>query len=203
MVGANYRYWLTFVQLSYTLILTSVLSFAAHRGMRRTVNKNQFTKGKHPMANTDVLSFQLTDIRADQRNCVVHVPVGFTIAQLQSFADTFATALDNIVGPIITNITLTKNLTLVGGLDATPLAGHYNQFGSNTKFDVADSPYGYTMRIPGILESMVSGEVVDFSAGDGAIFASLITTGDGTIAPVNKFGLDLLSFLEAKASFHK
>lgn len=155
------------------------------------------------MANTDFITFKLTDIDGQSGTLQLFVPTGGTIAQLQTLSDAFAAVLDDVTAAIIEESTVTLQLTLPGGLDVTPANGHYIQHGANFGFDAADTPYRHTIRVPAILESLLTGDVVETGSPPGSTFVNGITGGFGGLLPSDRYGNDLTALLSALRSFRK
>ncbi len=155
------------------------------------------------MANTTLLSVKLTD-DADKSAAVnIFLPAAATIAQLQAFSDALLPYLDQVTGAKIAAVTVALNLTLPGGLKASPLADHLLQFGSNWAFDAANTPYRHTVHVPAVDTSKVVGGEINVSDSECVSWTNFIATGDGTLAPVDPYANDLSAFLGAVVSFRK
>lgn len=80
-----------------------------------------------------------------------------TLAQIQTETTAFAPLLDAITGAVIEKATVTFPLTLPGGIKTDPVADYRNTRGALIGFDVLDSRYRWTNRVPAILEAFISG----------------------------------------------
>jgi hypothetical protein len=153
------------------------------------------------MANTDFISYSLADVDGQRGTVQIFVPTGQTLADLQTFSNSMVAALDAVTAAVVQAATVTKALTLPGGIKGTATAGHYIQHGANFGFDAANTPYRHTVRVPAILESLLVGETVITDTGDGQAFAAGITGGYTGIAPSDRYGNDLTALLSALRSF--
>jgi hypothetical protein len=153
------------------------------------------------LAAVDLISFAVDDVDGKRGHVHCYVPATYTLAQLQTFAENLAGDLDAVTGAKIASITVTKSLTLPGGLKANATASHYINQGANFAFDAADTDYRHTMRVPAILESLCTGDVVNVAAGAGKTFADQVTVGDGVVSPSDRYGNDLVSTIEATRTF--
>ena len=155
------------------------------------------------MANTDFISFSLIDYKGDVGQVVVHVPTGETLTDLQTYANAVATDLDGITGMQIQSASLSLNLTIPGGLKATPVDDVDKEVGANFGFDAANTPYRHTIRVPGIDPDLRVGELIDDTDAAVLAFESEIATGNGTVAASDKYGNDLTDLIQARVTFRK
>lgn len=153
------------------------------------------------MANVDFISYSLLDDDGQRGSVQIFVPTGATLAALQTFSNSMAGVIDDITAATIQSAQVTKALTLPGTLKANAVAGHYVQHGANFGFDAANTPYRHTVRIPAILESLLTGESVIVDAGTGQAFVTGMTGGFGADAPSDRYGNDLTALLSAIRSF--
>lgn len=153
------------------------------------------------MAAVDLISYAVDDVDGKRGHVHVYVPATYTLAQLQTFAENLAADLDAVTGAKIASITVTKSLTLPGGLKAAATASHYINQGGNFSFDAADTDYRHTTRVPAVLEALCAGDVINIAAGAGKTFVDQITVGDGVVSPSDRYGNDLVSAIEAVRTF--
>ena len=136
--------------------------------------------------------------------CVLHAQAGDTLAHYQAFCDAWLPHVDDITGGQIVEASITIPLTLVAGLKANPLSGHYNERGVNFLMDVALSGFNESVRIPAVLESLVVGNSVDLTVAPGSDIPTFLTGGDGIVFPKTRAGLDFLgSGISAKRTFRR
>jgi len=137
----------------------------------------------------NTINIRLQDAETDSQLATfpLYVPTGLTLAQYQSFADTAAEVVDNTTGSEIVGIDMVLALTLPGGLKATPVAASLNERGGLIGMETAGQ-FNDSVRIPGILVSIMSGD--EFSLADTAIAAMtlLLTAGDGVVFPRTRDG---------------
>lgn len=151
----------------------------------------------------DLISYSVVDDDGTAANIPIFLPTGQTLAALQTFSDSMAAAIDDITACKIIGATISKALTLPGTLKANPVGGHFVQLGANFGFAAAGTPYRHTVRIPGILETLLTGDVVNTSDTDVSTFVSAMTGGFGGEQPSNRYTDDLTALLSAVATFRK
>jgi len=155
------------------------------------------------MADVHLLSVRLVDVYGKAGHVNIFVPSATTLAQVQAYYDTVALTLDAITGAKIDSATVALALVNPGGLKAAAIADQPIQWGANWGFDVLNTPYRWTMHVPAILSSLVTGEDINRADADVVAFEADLVTGDGTVAPTGRDGGDLVSVLDAKVSFRK
>lgn len=155
------------------------------------------------MANVDLITFQLTDAAAKVAQCHVYVPSGETVADLQALANAIATELDDVTAAVITEISVRLSLTVPEGLKASATAGHYVNLGANFAFDAADTEYRHTIRVPAILEALLSGDTVIMNDDDVIAFAAAIVDGTALVDPSDRYGNDLTAVMPSMATFRR
>lgn len=155
------------------------------------------------MATVDLISYRVRDNAGKTGNILIYVPSGSTIANLQSFSDSLVALLDDTTGGLFESVSVSKALTLPGGLKVAPVAGHFVNLGANLAFDADQTIYNHTIRIPAILESLVVGEDVDISDPLITALETGIVTGFGGPVASDKYANDLTALLSGKATFWK
>lgn len=134
----------------------------------------------------NTIAYRLQDSETDTKEATlpVYVPTGLTLAQYQAFVDFQAPLIDAMSGAKLTNIQITLNMTLPGGLKATPADASLNERGGLISFSTT-GPRADSVWIPAILPTIMSGDA--FSLEDAAVSAfinSLLTVhGGSTIRP--------------------
>lgn len=136
------------------------------------------------------MNFRFQDSESDVKraNLALYVPTGLTLAQYSAFALTAATVLDATSGSKLASADMKIDLSLVGAtIKGAPLAGHINERGGLVGMDTAGQ-FDDSVRIPGIKNTIMSGD--NFSLADPAIAALtlLLTAGDGVVFPRNRDG---------------
>lgn len=119
------------------------------------------------------LAFRLRDSEQDSPDATlpIYVPTGFTLAQLQTYADAIAPEIDATTGSQIVEINVTVPLTIVAGLKAVPDAAALNERGGLITFDTS-GPRADSVRIPAILTSLMPGKTFDV---EGGVVGTLVT----------------------------
>ena len=161
------------------------------------------TKEISSMANVNIISFQLVDDAGRTGNIIIPVPATHTVAEMQAYVNTTAATLDVLTGAKINKASVSLALTLPGGLKANAVDDHPLQWGANFAFDAANTPYRYTVRVPAIDQGFVESGVVDTADPLVAAFVDDLETGDGTVGPTDRYGNDLVTLIEAAATFRK
>ena len=155
------------------------------------------------MANVDLITFQVQDAASKIAQVHVYVPAGETVTDLQALVTAIAPVLDAITGAKLTEVSVRLALTLPGGLKADATAGHYVNLGANFAFDAADTEFRHTIRVPGILESMLSGDTVVMSATEVKAFTDAIEDGTALVDPSDRYGNDLVAVMPSMATFRR
>lgn len=155
------------------------------------------------MANVNLISVRLVDDAGAVGNVVVPVPAAATLAQMQAYVNTMLPNLDTVTGAKIDRAGVSVSLNLPGGLKAAAIADHPIQWGINFSFDAADTPYAYTIRVPALDQGLVTDGNLDISPAFVQNWIGDIVTGDGTVAPTDRYGNDLTALLAAADTFRK
>jgi hypothetical protein len=122
----------------------------------------------------------------------IRLPTGLTIAQYTSFVQDAAQAATDISGCIVTGASIGINFTFTG-LGAAAAA----DVASKGFFKVRSAVAGFfaKMSIPTFDEDtlVVAGtDQIDTADTAVAAYITLVETGDGTVAPCDKYGNDLV-----------
>jgi len=138
----------------------------------------------------NTINYRLQDGESDTRFATVpiYVPTGFTLAQYQTFSDTFVQLVDNVTGSEIAAIDLNVALAIPGtGLKTAPIANTVNERGGLIGMETAGQ-FNDSVRIPNILWSIMTGD--EFAVSDTAIAALILglTAGDGVVFPRTRDG---------------
>lgn len=121
----------------------------------------------------DTIVFRLKDAETDTREASfpVNIPTGETLANIQTYVDAIAPEIDALTESQIMSVNVTLNLTLPGGLKATPATQAYNERGGLITFDTT-GPRADSVRIPAMSRTIMPGN--EFSLANAAV-AALIT----------------------------
>lgn len=133
----------------------------------------------------------------------IRIPTGLTIAQYTSFVQDAAQALTDISGCIVTGASIGINFTFTG-LGAAAAAAA--DVASKAFFKVRSAVAGFfaKMSIPTFDEdSLVVAGTDQIDTADTAVaaFITLVETGDGTVAPCDKYGNDLVDVEISREQF--
>lgn len=151
----------------------------------------------------DILSYALEDFNGARFNMRIFVPAGGTLAELQAYSNALLTDVDPLTACRIVQASVAKGLTIPGTLKADPVDDMFGQLGANLSFAASGTQYRHTLRIPGINETYVLGELIDVDHANVVALRTEMITGDGTLAASDAYSNDLTSFIEGKATFHK
>lgn len=155
------------------------------------------------MAFALIVQIDFVDAKNKESFTRVRVPNGFTIAQLTTFAQGLAQAVTNISGCRVTGASIGINFTLTGlGAAASAAA----DVASKAFLKVRSAVAGFfaKFQIPTFDEDgLVLAGTDDIDTADPAVaaFITLIETGDGTVAPCDKYGNDLVDTEIAREQF--
>lgn len=155
------------------------------------------------MALVNLISVQVVDDQGRAGNIPIPVPATYTLPEIQAYVTAMLPELDTVTAAKITRCSVSIGLTLPGALKANATADRPLEWGANFSFDAADTNYRHTVHIPSVDLGFVDGDEVD--TGDVAVTGWLtqMVTGDGTVAPSDKYGNDLTSLIGAQATFRQ
>ena len=155
------------------------------------------------MATVHVVSVGVLDDGGNAGSIPFYVPSTATIAQVQAWLDAMLPNLDTVTGAKINRASVSLALDVVAGLKATAIVDHPLQYGGLFSFSADGTPYRQSVYVPAIDQGIVTGEEVDTSPQFVVDWLADLVTGDGTVAPSDKYGNDLTAFLEARVKFRK
>ena len=137
----------------------------------------------------NTINFRLQDAESDSKLATfpLYVPTGFTLAQYQTFVDAAAPVLDDVTGAEIVSIDTALAMALPAGLKAAPVAASLNERGGIIGMETAGQ-FNDSVRIPAILNSIMTGDSFSLSDPDIAALTLLLTAGDGVVFPRNREG---------------
>lgn len=151
-----------------------------------------------------VISVQVTDDGGKAATVQgLYCPDTATIAQVQAWVTAFLPHLDVVTAGKITRAGVNLGLTLPGGLKATATPDRAVNNGANFAFSAANTIYRNTIWVPAIDMGLVDGQVLDVADPLLDNFKTDIVTGDGTVAPSDKYENDITAFLSGALSFRK
>jgi hypothetical protein len=153
------------------------------------------------MADPVLISVNIVDFNGKSKPMPVFVSSGTTLAQAQAYLDDLLPLLDLVTAGKIESATISLPLTIVAGLKANPLSNVNIIEGANIAFNVYDTKYGHTLRVPAIRDTLVTGETVPTNTGAVGDFVTNYIT-DGTVTATNKFDSLLQSVEVGKKTFH-
>jgi len=146
------------------------------------------------MAFALIVQIDMKDAKNKASFTRIRVPTGLNIAQYTTFAQDAAQAVKDISGCIVTGASIGVNFTFTGlGAAASAAA----DVASKAFFKVRSAVAGFfaKMSIPTFDEDnlVVAGtDEIDTADTAVAAYITLVETGNGTIAPCDKYGNDLV-----------
>lgn len=155
------------------------------------------------MAFAFVVQIDFKDAKNKSSFTRIRIPTTFTIAQMTTFAQDAAQAVTDISGCIVTGASIGLNFTLTG-LGAAAAAAA--DVASKAFFKARSAVAGFfaKMSIPTFDEDtlVVAGtDQIDTANAAVATYVTLVETGNGTIAPVDKYGNDLVDVEISRETF--
>lgn len=155
------------------------------------------------MPIVDDISIRITDAKGESQRMHVYAPTGPAFGEIVAFTDVMLPLLDAITLGAITAATVTRAITLPGGLKGAAVANSDYNEGGNIRFDVAASNYNHSIRVPALVQTLFTGRDVNVADAAFVAWANSITNGLAPVLPSNKQGGDLLGVIDGKKTFHK
>lgn len=152
---------------------------------------------------THLLSIPVTDAKGSVDRVAIFIPDAATLPEITAFYSTVATALDAVTEGVVGNGTVEFGLTAPGGLKGAAAANSDIQEGGLLTFNT-DARYKFGLRVPAWLQSAFAGKNITLNdSGVVDAFVALISTGDGTITPVDPQGAAITGISKGIKSFRR
>lgn len=153
------------------------------------------------MAQVNLITFSILDDKSTRGQVNIFVPTGMTLAEYAAYVTATAPKLDLVTGGQIMSASLTLQMTLPGGLKASPIADDHIERGVNFPFACANTNYRHTVRVPAFRATLLTdGEVL--VADQGVIdWIAKLTAGDAVILPTDKNANDITTDLGPYLAF--
>jgi hypothetical protein len=127
-----------------------------------------------------------------------------TVADIAADAATFATLLDAVTGSEILEINMAlTGLTPPGGLKSSPVAGSRNNQLANFPMRVAGSSKDFTSTVPGLRDTLITGEEINNAAAAITALTSALVTPSGVVEFSSSDWRDITLWLASYISFRK
>ena len=157
------------------------------------------------MAYAFIVQIDMVDAKNKSSFTRIRIPTTFTIPQMTTFAQDAAQAITDISGCRVTGASIGVNFTLTG-LGAAAAAAA--DVASKAFFQVRSAVAGFFAKfaIPTFDEDnlVVAGtDEIDTANAAVATFVTLVESGNGTIAPCDKYGNDLTDVYVSREQFTK
>jgi hypothetical protein len=149
-----------------------------------------------------MITANILDDDGDTKQAHVFLAGAATDADIGTFAAFWIPLLDAVIDGKIKDASVTKPLTLPGGLKAAAVALSEVQKGANFSFLNA-SRYKYGTWVPSFKPTLFSGDIVNQAGAGVAAFIASYVAGTAGIAPTNGFGFDLTALARATKNFRK
>jgi len=155
------------------------------------------------MPVVDDISVALTDAKGASRRTHVYAATGGTLIEIQGFVDVNIPLLDAITEAQVTDISFTRTLVIPAGLKGAPIADCDVEEGANMLFDVAATPYNHSIRIPAILQTLLTGYEVSIVDADVVAWSNNLINGTAGVVPSDRYGGDITGLLSGSKSFRR
>ena len=134
----------------------------------------------------------------------MHIPSATSLANATTYAQAFASALDDVIGGKIESVDICIGIALPGGLKADPAANTDIEEGAVFVYEDADGRV-FRQRLPTFLESLIltGTRQVDNDSVDVQAVTDLIVTGNGTVGAVTLADTDITALVGDKEQFVK
>lgn len=155
--------------------------------------------------NTITFRTQDTETDGDKTKALpINLPTGFTLAQYQAWATAAAPIIDAALDSKIVAIDMTVNLTIPGGLKASPANNVINERGGLLSFSTS-GPRNDSVWLPGIAREFMQGDSIDTGATEIGAVVTLLTTATtaANIRPVTFQDYNWVELLGGKRSMRK
>lgn len=155
------------------------------------------------MATVDLVSVGVKDFKGKTASVVVAIPTGNTLADITLYAQAFAGVLDAVTDALVQSITVTLQVPLPGGLKVAHPESEDIGSGANFGFDCANTNYRETIRVPAILSTLRTGDLVDMTDPVITVFTGNVINGVAPVLPSDHYGNDITAALQAVVTFRK
>lgn len=157
------------------------------------------------MALVNILSYQIQDDNGTPKSMPIYFPAGLTIAQIQSASDLFAADIDAAIAGIVSEVQLTINLTLPGGLKSVVSEFCDAQRGALLGYRAANTKYRHSIFVPTWPDAGFDGDDVSGTYTEGNTLEQDFVDGLGAtlLAPSDKQANDLTAYLDGAKAFRK
>lgn len=157
------------------------------------------------MALVHLVSFGIEDADGSSKRIPYFMLGTATDADLQAAINLIAPALDAAIDGKITDVKVTKVMTLPAGLKAAANAGSEVEKGALLAFSKANSTYGHSIFVPSWLPGQFSGNTpVTTPASVGLALVNALLAGDDSGFPgTDENGANLLAFRSGEKKFRK
>jgi hypothetical protein len=159
--------------------------------------------GVQNMATPHLLSFRIADDAGNSANVNVFLDPLLAVADIQTFVDSFAAALDAVTAGVIQTASVSLALSLPGTLKGTPLIDHPVQTGALIGYTAEGTVYRWSQFIPAIRQTLVTAGALDTSAGALGTLVTDMVNGITGVEPVDRYNNDLTGDLGAELRFRK
>ena len=158
------------------------------------------------MATIVTVSFGITDFAGKRKTAPFLFPSGSSDAQIQTFIDNAAIDLDAVIDGKLADVFVTRQFNLPAvGLKGSAINGNMVREGALLSFDVASTPYGYSVYVPSWSNTGFSGNTV-LNTGARSVFIADLVDGAAlgtTIQAADRYANDIVSYLGGKRTFRK
>jgi hypothetical protein len=150
------------------------------------------------------LQYTIRDGKGLTSRTLVHLPSATSLANATTYAQAFASALDDVIGGKIESVDICVGVALPGGLKADPNADSDIEEGAVFVYEDSVGRV-FRQRLPTFLETLIltGTRQVDNSNVDVQAVTDLIVTGNGTQGATTLADTDITALVSDKESFVK
>jgi hypothetical protein len=155
------------------------------------------------MADAVGIQYSLRDDTGKLESVEYFVDTSIPYADIQTEATAFAQLLDLVTGAAIAGASVRYPLTLPGGIKSIATPSYKNTRGALLAFDVGNTKYRWSNRIPAVLETFINGGDISFDATDAMDDLIQHILNNPNVTYVNRFSESLLAFIGASLSLYR
>jgi hypothetical protein len=150
------------------------------------------------------LQYTIRDGKGLVSRTLIHLPSATTLANATTYAQAFASAMDDVISGKVESIDICVGVALPGGLKSDPDADSDIEEGAKFIYEDAVGRI-YSQRLPTFLESLIlpGTRQVDNTSVDVQAVTDLIVTGNGTQGAVTLADTDITAMISDKEQFVK
>jgi len=155
------------------------------------------------MPDPILLQYTLTDDAGKAESVEYFADPSSTLTDLQTEVLAFTPLLDLVTGAVVASASARFPMPLPGAIKTTPTADYLNSRGALLGFDVVDSKYRWSNRIPAILAAFIVQGDIAYDPADALDDLIQQILGSVNVPYVNRYGDLLTGIIGTSLSLHK